>query len=132
MDIIPLVIAGAMLGLSVGIIFITLGKVAGISGIAAGVFSPERETWKFAFLAGLISSGALLYFLYPASFTVPAVGPLGLIIGGVLVGFGTRIGNGCTCGHGICGNARFSKRSILATLTFIATGAITVFIGGLV
>ncbi len=130
MNILTLIIAGAMLGVSVGLVFITVGKVAGISSIANGALARNPQQWKLAFLLGLVACGGLLFAFFPSSFSQPDLSNSGLIIGGLLVGFGTRISNGCTAGHGICGNARFSKRSILATLTFITTGALTVFVGG--
>lgn len=129
MNIAYLIIAGAMLGISVGIVFITLGKVVGISGISKGLLQ-KVESWRIAFLVGIIGSGILFQILFPQNFDTPKTGSFALILGGLFVGFGTSLCNGCTCGHGICGNARFSQRSMIATLIFIATGAFTVWMRG--
>jgi uncharacterized membrane protein YedE/YeeE len=124
-------IGGFLIGLSALILFLGDGRIAGISGILGNLLAPRaNETaWRAAFLAGLIIAPALYAaaggHLPPLNVTVSV--PL-LIAGGFLVGFGTRLGSGCTSGHGVCGMARLSPRSIAATLTFMATGAITVFI----
>ncbi len=124
-------LGGGLIGLSALILYLCSGRIAGISGILGGLlaFRPSEIAWRIAFLAGLIGAPAL----YAAAggqlppLTVTASIPL-LIAAGFLVGFGTRLGNGCTSGHGVCGMARLSPRSIAATLTFMATGAITVFV----
>jgi uncharacterized protein len=103
---------------------------AGISGIAAGLLPPWREAsvWRVWFLAGLLAS-APLYRLIGADIALDLdAGPGLLAIAGLLVGYGTRLGGGCTSGHGVCGIARLSIRSIVATLTFMLTAGITVFI----
>lgn len=125
-----LALAGGMLvGLSALMLMLFNGKVAGISGILAGAMQ-HRHAWRWLFLLGL-GAGAWLAFLLdwarlPRFDTLPAW-PL-VLLAGLLVGVGTRLGNGCTSGHGICGMGRLSVRSILATLTFMATGALTVFV----
>lgn len=105
--------------------------MAGVSGIMNGLFnSPKSEyIWRFIFLVGLVVGAFVFQTLFPESF-IPRQGyPLWLVsIGGFLVGIGTRLGNGCTSGHGICGIASLSKRSIFATLTFMGFGMITVYI----
>ncbi|MCX7131556.1 hypothetical protein A9R10_03345 [Aeromonas piscicola] len=125
-----LALAGGMLvGLSALMLMLFNGKVAGISGILAGAMQ-HRHAWRWLFLLGL-GAGAWLAFSLdwarlPSFDTLPAW-PL-VLLAGLLVGVGTRLGNGCTSGHGICGMGRLSVRSILATLTFMATGALTVFV----
>lgn len=124
-------LGGSLIGLSAAILLLFNGRIAGISSIMNGVFkSPKHEvSWRSAFLAGLIL-GALLFQWIAPDFITPRQGyPLGLVaIGGFLVGVGTRLGSGCTSGHGICGIANLSLRSIYATLSFMATGFITVFL----
>ncbi|ATL99158.1 hypothetical protein CK910_12190 [Aeromonas sp. CA23] len=125
-----LALAGGMLvGLSALMLMLFNGKVAGISGILAGAMQ-HRHAWRWLFLLGLGAGAWLAFFLdwarLPSFDTLPAW-PL-VLLAGLLVGIGTRLGNGCTSGHGICGMGRLSVRSILATLTFMATGALTVFV----
>jgi uncharacterized membrane protein YedE/YeeE len=103
------------------------GRVAGISGIFAGVFDPRAldRGFRLYFLAGLVVAGVLARFVYPSA--LPAGTP-SLVVGGVsglLVGFGTQLGGGCTSGHGVCGLSRLSARSLAATVTFIAAGVLT-------
>ena len=120
---------GGLIGLSVTLLLLFNGRIAGISGIMKGIFSsPKAEKlWREAFLGGLIL-GAFLFNLFVPDFFIPRQNyPYELLVaGGVLIGIGTRMGNGCTSGHGVCGIARLSLRSTLATLTFIASGMITV------
>lgn len=124
-------IGGAMIGLSAVWLMASAGRIAGISGILGGAFTAGAgdKFWRWAFLAGLLI-GPFCVAIFRADLLkidFPVTGPL-LILGGVCVGIGTQLGNGCTSGHGVCGNARLSIRSFLATLTFMATGGITVFI----
>jgi len=124
-------LGGALIGLSVTILLLFNGRMAGISGIMNGLFhSPKNEViWRFVFLLGLIIGTIIFNFISPDFFTPRQGYPIWLVaIGGFLVGIGTRLGNGCTSGHGICGIANLSKRSIFATITFMATGMITVYI----
>jgi uncharacterized protein len=107
------------------------GKIAGISGIFAGVLAPSKgETeWKASFVGGLLAGGLLLRIFLPSAFDFGIVRPYSvLMLAGLLVGFGTRLGNGCTSGHGVCGISRLSARSMVATMTFIASGVITVYL----
>jgi uncharacterized membrane protein YedE/YeeE len=124
-------LGGVLIGLAASILLLGLGRVAGISGILGQACFPthdEPRGWRFAFLLGL-PLGAMLVSLAAGPFPMTMqAGPLGLAVAGVLVGFGTRLGNGCTSGHGVCGIGRGSKRSIAATLTFMGTAAITVFV----
>lgn len=121
---------GALIGIAVALLLLFNGRMAGISGIMNGVFlSPKAEwVWRTAFLLGLVIGAFLFQQFNPGFFSLRQGYPLWLLaIGGFLVGFGTRMGSGCTSGHGICGIAQFARRSILATLTFMASGLITVF-----
>ncbi len=125
------ILGGALIGLSATILLLFNGRISGISSIMNGVFkSPKNEMrWRSTFLAGLIA-GAVLFQLIAPDFIVPRQGyPLWLVaVGGFLVGVGTRLGSGCTSGHGICGIANLSLRSIYATLSFMASGFITVYL----
>ncbi|MBZ4420223.1 YeeE/YedE family protein [Myxococcus sp. RHSTA-1-4] len=127
-------LGGALIGLSASLLLLANGRVAGISGVVGSLLNPIRGdvAWRILFFAGLLGGGLLLVLLRPQSFPSPAsLNPGGvavLVAAGLLVGLGTRIGNGCTSGHGICGISRGAVRSIAATLTFMATGAITVFV----
>ena len=123
-------VGGAMIGVATVILLLGMGRVAGISGIAASLLTPKRvELWQVLFVLGLIIS-PLLYQLAAPLPVVQVTSSLPLLISaGLLVGFGTRLGSGCTSGHGICGNARLSPRSMAATVTFMLFGIATVFIG---
>ena len=124
-------LGGALIGLSAFILFWFNGRIAGISSIMSGLFTtsgPNRH-WRITFLLGLMLGAGLWHLLAPDSFHLRQGYPLPLIIvGGFLVGLGTRIGSGCTSGHGICGIALLSPRSIAATLTFMASGLLTVYL----
>lgn len=123
----PLIAGGAAIGAAASLLLLFTGEIAGISGIHAGLLRGDsgRGHWRAAFLVGLVLPGLWL----AARGTTPATGPLLLlIVAGLLVGTGTRIGGGCTSGHGVCGIANFSQRSLLATVTFMATAMLTVFI----
>jgi uncharacterized membrane protein YedE/YeeE len=124
----PLV-GGVMIGLASAGLLALNGRIAGITGIAAGVILPVRgdTAWRSSFLAGLVLTGFAASFVAPEAFTGgPTRSGLALLGAGVLVGFGTRLGNGCTSGHGVCGIGRLSPRSLVATCTFIAAGMGTV------
>lgn len=123
-------LGGMLLGLSAALLMLFSGKIAGISGIVAGVINPKHNqvSWKVAFVVGMILSA---FVIQTFGFSLPEVIDQNLflvVIAGLCVGFGTRLGNGCTSGHGIVGVGRFSKRSIIATLIFLASGIIVVFI----
>jgi uncharacterized protein len=121
-------LGGLLIGVASWLLLASLGKVAGISGIASSALSekPSDGAWRWAFLAGLIACGAL----FAAWLSVPGIAqrplPL-LIIAGLLVGAGTVIGSGCTSGHGVCGLGRRSLRSLVATCVFMAVAMLTVF-----
>jgi len=123
-------VGGLMLGVATVILLLGIGRIAGISGITSSLLKPKRvEMWQVLFVAGLILS-PLLYSVFKPLPDIEVTTSLPLLIAaGLLVGFGTRLGSGCTSGHGICGNARLSPRSMVATATFMAFGIITVFIG---
>lgn len=129
-------LGGMLIGLAAAGLLVLTGRIAGVSGVIGGLIHPSpgaggraERPWRLAFFVGLLVGGALLRLLLPQAFggavsrSLPA-----LIVAGLLVGFGSRLGNGCTSGHGVCGVARFSKRSIVATVTFVATAALTVWL----
>lgn len=118
-------VGGALIGLSASILMLAIGRVAGVSGIVARMFVLRTDRLSFApwFLAGLVAAGLLARVVAPRAFGAPATLSYGaLVIAGLLVGFGTALSGGCTSGHGVCGVSRLSKRSFVATATFIATG----------
>ena len=122
---------GILIGLAATLLLWLNGRVAGVSGILNGVIFPKWNdiSWRAAFLIGLIVAGGLYMALVPgASLPRTDYSRAGLIVAGVLVGFGTRMGNGCTSGHGVCGLGRLSLRSLVAVLTFMATAIATTFI----
>jgi uncharacterized membrane protein YedE/YeeE len=121
---------GVLIGLAATLLLWTLGRIAGISGIASGALEGERgdRAWRFAFLCGMMAAGAAALAVLPApprALTAPV--PL-LLAAGFLVGFGTRLGHGCTSGHGVCGLGRFSRRSLAAVATFMAFAMATTFV----
>ncbi len=122
---------GVLIGIAAGVLWVFNGRLAGISGIfgdALGIRLPEIG-WRWMFVAGLIAGGVVMVVIEPGYFPRGVQGALPVAIaGGLLVGIGTRMGSGCTSGHGVCGIARLSPRSIAATLIFMATGGITVFV----
>lgn len=122
-------IGGGIIGLAASILLLSLGRIAGISGITFSLLNPEStdKDWRLAFVVGLLAGGGLLALLMPDVFNVASEGPfvrptwmMGLA--GLLVGFGTQMGSGCTSGHGVCGITRFSMRSLVATGTFMVAG----------
>ncbi|MAA80263.1 MAG: YeeE/YedE family protein [Deltaproteobacteria bacterium] len=121
----PPLIGGAIIGLSASILWLGSGRVAGISGIISGIFQaqPTQYIHRLLFLFGLLIGGITLLFAYPTSIHVPIPRSIpALVIAGLLVGIGTKIGSGCTSGHGVCGISKLSTRSIIATLSFMAAG----------
>lgn len=123
----PQAAGGAAIGAAVALLLLFTGEIAGISGMHAGLLRGDsgRGHWRAAFLAGLVLPG--LYLAFKGATPATVAWPL-LIAAGLLVGLGTRAGGGCTSGHGVCGIANFSPRSIAATLVFMATAMLTVFI----
>jgi uncharacterized membrane protein YedE/YeeE len=126
-------IGGALIGLSSTTMLGGIGRITGISGIMGGTLSkPQKEElWRYTFLVGLVLGGAIMLFVSPESFNYKfEFKALHYVIAGILVGYGTRLGSGCTSGHGVCGMARMAKRSFVATITFMLFGIITVAIKG--
>lgn len=123
-------VGGLLIGSAAMLLWWFNGKIAGVSGIVAGLFSPSSADfrWRLLFVVGLLLSPWLYQLVAPLpAMQVSSNGWL-YVVAGLIVGFGTRLGSGCTSGHGICGNARLSPRSMVATLTFMALGFISVFV----
>lgn len=121
---------GVMIGLSAVLLLLASGRIAGVSGILGGVLAPRQGdvAWRILFVAGMLA-GPLLYGLIAGGQPPVAISesvPL-LVVAGLVVGFGTRLGSGCTSGHGVCGVARFSPRSLAATGIFFVVAVVTVF-----
>ncbi|HCH7475881.1 YeeE/YedE family protein [Acinetobacter baumannii] len=123
-------VGGLLLGVAtVGYLYIN-GRIAGISGLLAQFISPSRDIFKssaFWFIAGLVITPFIYGYFYQPEIEIKA-NSFVLILAGLLVGFGTRLGSGCTSGHGICGMSRLSKRSIIATAIFMFAGMLTVYV----
>ena len=128
---------GMLIGLSVSVMLLFSGKIAGISGIVGGILSPAQNDtqWRLVFLGGLLVGGLMVGFFSADLFAIDNVFAIeierswpALILAGLLVGFGSHFGSGCTSGHGVCGISRLSPRSLVATMTFISTGALAVYI----
>ncbi len=122
---------GVLIGLSAVILLLASGRVAGVSGILGGVLAPRLgdTSWRLLFIAGMFAGPLLYAALIGPRPEVMITNSLPLLIAaGLLVGFGTRLGSGCTSGHGVCGLARLSSRSMAATGTFLVAAIITVFI----
>ncbi len=121
---------GLMIGLAAAVLILANGRIAGVSGIAGGLLSPAGGdiAWRMAFITGLVLGPLIYNAAAPEtlSITVTRSVPV-LIAGGLMVGFGTRLGSGCTSGHGVCGIGRLSNRSMVATCVFMAAAAVTVF-----
>jgi len=123
-------LGGVLIGLGASLLVLLNGRVAGVSGILGGLLrrDPAEAPWRVAFIAGVVAAP----LAYAAASTLPAIDvdsrPLILVAAGLLVGIGTRYGAGCTSGHGVCGLARLSIRSLAATLCFMAAGFATVFV----
>lgn len=128
---VPALIGGGLLGAAATVLLRANGRVAGISGIVGGLLKPRTgdAAWRLTFVIGMLFGGVLLAAFHPSALTIENEPPMWLaIVAGLLVGVGTQVGNGCTSGHGICGVSRLSPRSIVATATFIATGALATFV----
>lgn len=121
---------GVLIGLSTLAFALLLGRVAGISGIVGGLLPPRRgdAAWRITFVAGLLSAPLAWWLVAPLPVPTIEAGPLELVLAGLLVGYGTRLGSGCTSGHGVCGLSRGSVRSVAATLAFMAAGFVTVWL----
>jgi uncharacterized protein len=125
-------IGGVLVGISAVVLMAFTGRIAGISGIVAGLLPPKPatdRTWRIAFILGLVLAPTVLALLSDDSgIRPPTVGPALLVAAGLLVGVGTALSNGCTSGHGICGVSRLSPRSAAAVVTFIGTAMVTLFV----
>jgi len=123
-------IGGVLIGISAVLLMASMGRIAGISGIASSLLTgaPDRG-WRIVFLVGLLAAPWLLSLVQGESaIGAPVVSWPWMAVAGLLVGLGTRLGSGCTSGHGVCGVARLSRRSLLATALFVAAGMATVFV----
>jgi len=128
-DMMNAILGGAIIGIAVSLMLFLNGRVTGISGIVAGIISPKKGDmiWRVFFLTGLILGGFILRIFYAQSFEqISNAKTIDYVIAGLLVGFGTIMSGGCTSGHGVCGISRLSLRSILATVTFIFFGIVSV------
>ena len=125
---------GLLIGLSAALLIALLGRLAGISGITGALLqmptwsAVKQWGWRLAFIAGMVAAPLVWQWFAPLPAMETPSNPVVIIVAGLLVGFGTRMGSGCTSGHGVCGLSRLSMRSLAAILTFIATGAVTVFV----
>ena len=125
---------GALIGAASALLFLTHGRIAGISGVLGGLLPPAApdRAWRLAFLVGLVAAGVAGAVVAPSAIGASVRPLLAVIAAGLLVGFGTGLGSGCTSGHGVCGLSRGSLRSLAAVMTFMATGAATAFVAGVV
>lgn len=124
-------VGGVLIGSAAAVLLWFNGRIAGISGIFNGLLNPQRgeTSWRALFVLGLIGGAALYVLLNPMAYAPRRGFPLVLLVlGGFLVGVGTRMSGGCTSGHGICGLGRLSPRSLVATMIFVFTGMLTVFV----
>lgn len=125
------IVGGAIIGIAVSLMLLFNGRVTGISGIIGGTLTPKSNDtiWRVTFILGLLAGGFVLKFILPEAFEIKSSAQtIDYIIAGLLVGFGTLLGNGCTSGHGVCGISRFSVRSIMSTVTFISFGVLSVLL----
>ncbi|QIK81087.1 YeeE/YedE family protein [Lysobacter sp. HDW10] len=122
-------LGGLMIGLAVLVLYFSLGRIAGISGILnKAIEDRDDRLWRWVFLVALMIGAVAMFKVFDLRAGNAVVSMPWLIAAGLLVGAGTRLGNGCTSGHGICGLARFSKRSAVAVAVFMATGMLTVYV----
>lgn len=123
-------IGGSIIGIAVSLLLLFNGKVLGVSGILGELFNnpPSKNYWRLFFVLGLLISPLIYSIFHPIPIIEITSNKLLIILGGLLVGFGSRLGSGCTSGHGVCGLARLSVRSFIATMTFIFFGFVTVFV----
>ncbi|MSQ00809.1 MAG: YeeE/YedE family protein [Myxococcales bacterium] len=123
---VPALIGGGLVGAAAAALLTFNGQIAGVSGIVGSAMS-SRPGWRWSFLGGLLVGGTALAWVYPAAYASTITTPAPYVaVAGLLVGFGTTLGSGCTSGHGVCGNSQLSTRSLVATCIFIAAGALGV------
>lgn len=125
-------IGGILIGLAAFLLLLLNGRIFGISGIVSQIFSKDRDnrSWRISIVLGLLAGAFLIHIFIGTPEKMETVSNIRLTIGGILVGIGTRLGSGCTSGHGVCGISRLSMRSIMATLNFMVWAIITVSIFG--
>lgn len=123
---------GALIGAAAVLLLLTHGRIAGISGVIGSLLPPlpSDRGWRLAFVAGLALAGLGTALIAPAAIGASVRSSTAVVIAGLLVGFGTRLGGGCTSGHGVCGLSRLSARSLVAVAIFMTTGAATAMIAG--
>ena len=124
-------LGGALIGISASLMLLWNGRVTGISGIVNGVITPAKgdTAWRWYFIGGLITGGLTIQFVKPSAFSGQLeTGTWTIVAAGLLVGFGTILGSGCTSGHGVCGISRLSPRSLIATFVFIGAGVLAVVV----
>lgn len=123
---------GLLLGVASALFILVNGRILGISGIVGGLISPLKGDvgWRISFLLGMAAAPLVASFVFPQLLSAPRIdaGLIALVAAGLLVGFGTRLGSGCTSGHGVCGLSRLSPRSLVSTLTFMGLGFTVVYI----
>lgn len=125
---------GVLIGLAAALMVVLLGRIAGISGIVGNLLQPatwgavRQWGWRVAFVVGMVAAPVVWQWFAPLPAMEMPANPWAIVLAGLLVGFGTRLGSGCTSGHGVCGLSRLSLRSLAATLMFMATGVLTVFV----
>jgi uncharacterized membrane protein YedE/YeeE len=123
-------VGGLFIGAAATLLLLFVGRVAGISGIVGGLVDsqPDGVGWRLWFIGGLLAGAVLLRVFAPAALGAPTASLGTLAVAGLLVGYGTRLSNGCTSGHGVCGLSRRSPRSLVAVLTFMGVGGVVVFV----
>jgi len=127
----PALAGGISIGASAALLLLAMGRIAGITGIVGGALRARAGdvAWRLWFLLGLVGAGVVMGRAWPAAFAGQLARPGWWFgVAGALVGFGTRLGNGCTSGHGVCGIGRLSRRSLAATIVFMLAGVLTVFV----
>jgi uncharacterized membrane protein YedE/YeeE len=124
------IFGGVLVGLAAGLVLLLHGRVAGVSGMIGSLFEPrsEESNWRAAFVLGLVIGGFALRYLDPASVPHPTLSFAAMASAGFVVGFGARLGGGCTSGHGLCGMTLLNRKSIVLMLVFMATGTLAVYI----
>jgi uncharacterized membrane protein YedE/YeeE len=121
-------VGGALIGAAASLLLLGHGRIAGISAIVTGTFTAVDRGFRVWFLLGLAATGLVAALVAPSAVGQSDVNTAGVVLAGLLVGYGTRLGDGCTSGHGVCGVSRGARRSIAATVTFMASGMVTVYV----